>query len=190
MKELKEKIRAEGQALNDVILKVDSFLNHQVDAGLLERAGKEFAAYFKDKDITRVATIETGGIVPAAFTALALSVPLVIMKKGSSNTLTGDLYHTTVKSFTKGIEYELIVSKKFLQKGDNILIIDDFLANGEAALGLTRVIEMAEANLSGIGIVIEKSFQPGREKMERRGVDVYSLARIKCLLEGYIAFEE
>ena len=189
MEELKVKILKEGQAINDRILKVDSFINHQVDVELMNKVGKEFADYFRDKNITKVVTIETGGIVPAVFTALALNVPLVILKKGTSKILSNDIYSTKVKSFTKGIEYELMVSKKYLNEEDNILIIDDFLAHGEAVLGLIRVLEMARSNLVGIGILIEKSFQEGRQRIIDKGFEVYSLSKIKKLAKGSIEFE-
>ena len=190
MEELKEKIVKEGQAVNEIILKVDSFLNHQVDAKLMSKIGEEFAEHFKDKNITKVVTIETGGIVPAVFTALTLNVPFVIFKKGTSKILPSDVYHTKVKSYTKGIEYDLMVSKKYLKKEDNILIIDDFLANGEAALGLIKIIEMAESNIVGMGFVIEKSFQEGRKRITGKGLKIHSLAKIKSLSEGKIVFEE
>lgn len=187
MEKLKEKILAEGKALSDTILKVDGFLNHQVDVNLMKEIGEEFGKYFKNKNISKVVTIESSGIAPATMVALYLNVPLVFLKKQKPNTLNNDILQTTVKSFTKGISYELTVSKKFITKGENILIIDDFLANGEAANG---AIEELGAHVSGIGIVIEKSFQPGRKSLDEKGYDVYSLARIKKLAEGEIVFEE
>ena len=188
MEKLREKILAEGEALSDSILKVDSFLNHQVDVNLMKEIGEEFGKYFKDKNITKVVTIESSGISPATMTALYLNVPLVFFKKQKPNTLNNNILQTTVKSFTKGETYELTVSKKYIKKDENILIIDDFLANGEAASGATRLIEALNANVCGIGIVIEKSFQPGRKLLESKGYDVYSLARIKQLSNGKIYF--
>ena len=188
MEKLREKILAEGEALSDSILKVDSFLNHQVDVNLMKEIGEEFGKYFKDKNITKVVTIESSGISPATMTALYLNVPLVFLKKQKPNTLNNNILQTTVKSFTKGETYELTVSKKYIKKDENILIIDDFLANGEAASGATRLIEALNANVCGIGIVIEKSFQPGRKLLESKGYDVYSLARIKQLSNGKIYF--
>lgn len=190
MKELQEKIRKEGTAVNKTVLKVDCFLNHQVDPFLMQKIGEEFANYFKDKEITKVFTIESSGIAPAVMTAIKLQVPMVILKKQQSKILNGEVYQTKVTSFTKGTSYELTLSKKYIDKDDKILLIDDFLANGEAAKGGIRLIEKAGATVSGIGIVIEKSFQPGRKKLEESGFDVYSLARVSRLAEGVIEFIE
>ncbi len=189
MRKLEEKILAEGMALSNSILKVDSFLNHQVDVNLMKEIGEEFGKYFKCKNISKVVTIESSGISPATMTALYLNVPLVFLKKQKPNTLNDDILQTTVKSFTKNESYELTVSKKFITKDENILIIDDFLANGEAANGAIRLIEELGAKVAGIGIVIEKSFQPGRKSLDEKGYDVYSLARIKELSDGKIFFE-
>ena len=190
MKELQEKILKEGTAVNETVLKVDCFLNHQVDPFLMQRVGEEFANYYKDKGITKVFTIESSGIAPAVMAAIKLNVPMVILKKQQSKILNGEVYQTKVTSFTKGTSYELTLSKKYIDKDDKILLIDDFLANGEAASGGIRLIEEAGATVSGIGIVIEKSFQPGRKKLEDGGYDVYSLARIARLAEGVIEFVE
>lgn len=185
---LKEKILKEGIAVNENILKVDSFLNHQVDTKLMIEIGKNFANYFKDKTINKVVTIEASGIAPAFATANFLDVPLVIFKKQHSSILNNDTFETTVHSFTKNSDYILTASKKFLKEGENILIIDDFLANGEAVLGTSRILNSAKCNIQGVGIVIEKSFQPGRNKLEAEGFDVYSLARITKLGNGIIEF--
>lgn len=187
---LKNKILEEGIALNENVLKVDSFLNHQVDTNLIIEIGKEFANYFKNKDITKVVTIESSGIAPAFCTANILKVPLVIFKKQHSSILNNDILETKVHSFTKNSDYILTASKKFLNDNDNILIIDDFLANGEAVLGTSRILDMAKCNVKGVGIVIEKSFQPGRKKLLSSGFDVYSLARIKKLGKDLIEFED
>lgn len=188
MKELEEKILTDGIALSNDILKVDSFLNHQVDPILMKKMGKEFAEHFKDKKITKVITIESSGIAPALMCAQFLDVPLIILKKQTSKILKDDVYSTNVTSFTKGITYPLTLSKKYLSSQDQVLIIDDFLANGEAASGAARLITMANAHIAGIGIVIEKSFQPGRAKLEQLGFEVYSLARIAKLGENHIEF--
>jgi xanthine phosphoribosyltransferase len=190
MKLLEEKILSDGIALNDHVLKVDSFLNHQVDVNLMEKIGIEFADYFKLKNIDKVVTIESSGIAPAFATASKLNVPLVILKKQHSSILNDNLYETTVHSFTKNIDYTLTCSKKFLNENENILLIDDFLANGEAVLGAKRLFEMSKSNLIGVGIVIEKSFQPGREKLNVEGIDVYSLAQIEKLDKNYIQFKK
>lgn len=169
---LKDKILAEGNAINEDILKVDGFINHQVDPELMEEIAKEFAEHFKDKGITKVVTIESSGIAPAVFTARELGVPMVIFKKQPSKVLNDDLYQTVVTSFTKGTSYELTLSKKFIDASDHVLIIDDFLANGEAATGAIRLLRMAHATVAGIGILIEKSFQPGRAKLVESGIEV------------------
>lgn len=188
MKELEERIKKDGIALSNNILKVDSFLNHQVDPTLMKKAGEDFANHFQDKHITKVVTIESSGIAPALMCAEMLEVPLIILKKSASKILSNDLYTTDVTSFTKGITYPLTLSKKYISKEDNILIIDDFLANGEAASGAIRLVKMANATVAGIGIMIEKSFQPGRNKLEQMGFEVYSLARISKLDKNYIEF--
>lgn len=188
MKLLKDRILSEGRALSKEVLKVDSFLNHAVDPELMYEMGKCFKEYFSNKGITKVFTIESSGIAPAVMTALQMNIPMVTLKKQKSKILNGDVYQTTVHSFTKGTDYELTLSKRFINEDDKILIIDDFLANGEAAQGAARLIEEAGAKVSGIGIVIEKSFQPGRGILEGKKYDVYSLARIKRLDEGLIEF--
>lgn len=190
MQLLKDKILSEGRAINEDILKVDSFINHQVDPVIMEEIGKEFANYFKDRGITKVVTIESSGIAPALCTAKELGVPMVIFKKQPSKVLNDDLYQTIVTSFTKGTSYELTLSRKFINENDHVLIIDDFLANGEAATGAIRLLRLAHATVAGVGVLIEKSFQPGREKLLESGIDVYALARIKKLGTDFIAFEE
>lgn len=188
MKALKNRILSEGQALNESVLKVDSFLNHGVDSRLMFDIGTYFKEYFKEHKITKIFTIESSGIAPTVMTAMQMELPMVTLKKQSSKILNGDVYQTTVHSFTKDIDYELTLSKKFISKEDKILIIDDFLANGEAALGAIRIVEEAGAEVAGIGIVIEKSFQPGREMLEEKGYDICSLARIKRLGKDIIEF--
>lgn len=189
MKILEDMILERGIAVNEDILKVDSFVNHQVDPELMKNIGDEFAEHFKGQGITKVATIESSGIAPALMTALALNVPMLILKKQPSKILNQDLYQTVVTSYTKGTSYELTLSKNFISENDHVLIIDDFLANGEAATGaIIRLIRKAHATIAGVGILIEKSFQPGYEKLTEQGIDVYSLARIAKLGEGVIEF--
>jgi len=188
MELLKQRIQSEGLALTEHVLKVDSFLNHQVDPKLMEAMGEEFARYFKDHHITKVFTIESSGIAPTVMTALKLGIPMVTLKKQASKILNQEVYQTEVRSFTKDLRYLLTLSKNYITPEDNILIIDDFLAMGEAALGAARLAEEAGAKVAGIGIVIEKSFQPGREKLEEAGYEVYSLARIQKLGKGIIEF--
>ena len=188
MKILEDMILERGIAVNEDILKVDSFVNHQVDPELMKNIGDEFAEHFKGQGITKVATIESSGIAPALMTALALNVPMLILKKQPSKILNQDLYQTVVTSYTKGTSYELTLSKNFISENDHVLIIDDFLANDEAATGAIRLIRKAHATIAGVGILIEKSFQPGYEKLTEQGIDVYSLARIAKLGEGVIEF--
>lgn len=188
MEKLHNKILSEGKALNENVLKVDSFLNHGVDAKLMYEIGTYFKEYFNSRGITKIFTIESSGIAPAVMTALQMNLPMVTLKKQTSKILNGEVYQTTVHSFTKGSDYELTLSKKYISEDDNVLIIDDFLANGEAALGAIRLVEEAGAKVGGIGIVIEKSFQPGRKMLDDKGYDVYSLARIKKLGKDLIEF--
>ena len=188
VKELEEKILKEGHALSENILKVDSFINHQVDPVLMQQIGDAFAGHFGNKGITKVVTIESSGIAPALMTAISLNVPMIILKKQPSKVLNDNLLQTVVTSFTKGTSYELTLSHQFIEENDNVLIIDDFLANGEAASGAIRLLTEAGASIAGVGILIEKSFQPGRDKLIAQGVDVYSLARVSRLAKGVIEF--
>lgn len=190
MKALKERILKDGVALNESVLKVDSFLNHGVDPKLMNDIGTSFKEHFKNHGITKIFTIESSGIAPTVMTALQMELPMVTLKKQTSKILNGDVYQTTVHSFTKTVDYELTLSKKFISPADNILIIDDFLAYGEAAQGAIRLVEEAGARVAGIGIVIEKSFQPGRSSLEDKGYEVYSLARVSKLGKGVIEFVE
>lgn len=188
MEILKERILEEGRALSKTVLKVDSFLNHGVDARLMYEIGTAFKEYFKNHGVTKIFTIESSGIAPTVMTAMQMELPMVTLKKQTSKILNGSVYQTTVHSFTKGSDYELTLSKDFINENDNVLIIDDFLANGEAALGAIRLVEEAGAKVAGLGIVIEKSFQPGRDLLSKKGYDIYSLARISRLDEGVIEF--
>ena len=188
MKLLEDKILSDGVAVKEHILKVDSFINHQVDPELMQELGKEFASHFSGKGITKVATIESSGISPALMTALALNVPLVILKKQPSKILNQDCYQTVVTSYTKGTNYELTLSQKYISEEDHVLIIDDFLANGEAATGAVRLIRKSHATIAGIGILVEKSFEPGHDKLTQQGIEIYSLARIAKMGEGFVKF--
>jgi len=188
LKLLTDRILREGKALSDSVLKVDGFLNHQVDPDLMNQVGLDFYEHFKNHGITRVLTIESSGIAPAVYTAQALKVPMVILKKQTSKILTGQVFQTNITSFTKGTSYELTLSRDYINKDDRVLIIDDFLANGEAATGAARLVQMAGATVAGIGILIEKSFQSGRARLDEAGFDVYSQARISRLGKGIIEF--
>lgn len=187
---LKERILAEGSAKSENILKVDGFLNHQVDPVLMKNIGEDFASHYKNMGITKVVTIESSGIAPALMTAMALEVPMIILKKQSSKVLNDTLYQTVVTSYTKGNSYELSLVPEYINENDHVLIVDDFLADGEAATGAIRLLRMAHATIAGVGILIEKSFQPGRKKLEEQGFHVYSLVRIASLSEGKIQFIE
>lgn len=186
MKLLEEKVLKEGIAVNENILKVDGFINHQADPVLMRAIGEDFANHFKNQGITKIVTIESSGIAPALMTAVAMGVPLLILKKSPSRVLNEDLYQTVVTSYTKGTSYELTLASRLLDERDHVLIIDDFLANGEAATGAVRLIRKAHATIAGIGILIEKAFQPGRAKLEEQGFCVYAQVRIGRLSKDVI----
>lgn len=188
MEALKRKIEEEGVVLSDQVLKVDSFLNHQIDPLLMQKIGDEFAARFAKDGITKFVTIESSGIAPAVMTGLQLGVPVVFARKHKSLTLTDNLLTASVYSFTKQTESQIAVSGTHLSDQDHVLIIDDFLANGQAAHGLVSIVKQAGASIAGLGIVIEKSFQPGRDELVKLGYRVESLARIQSLEEGKVSF--
>ncbi len=188
MKRLHDMINQEGIVLSDQVLKVDAFLNHQVDPTLMWEIAYEFMDRFQDAGITRILTIEAGGIAPAMMTALRLGVPMVYARKTKSVTLNEGTISAEVFSFTKQQTSTITVAEKYLQPGEHVLIIDDFLANGEAAFGLARLVEQAGAEVAGFGIVIEKSFQPGRQKLIDAGFRVESLARVESLKDGKATF--
>lgn len=188
MRLLENKIKKDGKVLNQHVLKVDSFLNHQIDPYLMQEIGKEFASRFAGEQITKIVTIESSGIAPAVMTGLYLNVPVVFARKRTSLTLYEGLLTATVHSFTKNETNDISISKKYLHENDRVLIIDDFLANGQAALGLVDLVQQGHAEVAGIGIVIEKSFQNGAEKLQELGVRVESLARIASLSDGNVTF--
>ncbi|NLN58964.1 MAG: xanthine phosphoribosyltransferase [Gammaproteobacteria bacterium] len=188
MHALEQKILAEGIVLSETVLKVDSFLNHQIDPVMMQQIGQEFARLFKDAGITKIITIEASGIAPAVMAGLELGVPVIFARKYQSLTLKDDLYRSKVFSFTKQTESTIAISNKHIHASDKVLVIDDFLANGQAALGLADLIHQAQAEVVGIGIVIEKSFQSGRELLLEKGYRVESLARVKSLANGTVEF--
>jgi xanthine phosphoribosyltransferase len=190
MELLLNKIKQDGIVLANDVLKVDAFLNHQMDPILMKEIGEEFARLFSEEKITKVVTIESSGIGPGLMTALALNVPLVFARKKKSITMQQDVYSAKVYSFTKKEENEISISHKWLEAGDKVLVIDDFLANGQAALGLLSILEQANAETVGFGIVIEKAFQDGGQILRERGYRVESLARIQSLKEGKVTFVE
>ncbi|MDM5229465.1 xanthine phosphoribosyltransferase [Cytobacillus sp. NJ13] len=190
MNMLIEKIKSEGIILSPTVLKVDSFLNHQIDPQLMHEVGKEFADRFSSSGITKILTIESSGIAPAVMAGLHLNVPVVFARKRKSLTLVNDLITASVYSFTKEETSEISVSKKYLSEKDNVLIIDDFLANGQAALGLADIAKKAGSAIAGIGIVIEKGFQNGGQLLREKGFRVESLAIIDSLENGMISFDK
>jgi len=187
---LKQKILEQGIVLSEQVLKVDAFLNHQIDPALMQQIGHEFAERFRDQGITKIVTIEASGIAPAVMVGLELGVPVIFARKHQSLTLTDNLLTASVYSFTKQVESTVAISTTHLKASDRVLIIDDFLANGEAALGLISIIQQAGATIAGLGIVIEKSFQSGRGELEKLGYRVESLARVQALKDGKVSFLE
>ena len=179
MKKLEERILRDGQVLGENILKVDSFLTHQVDFSLMKEIGQVFAEAVKDAGITKVVTIEASGIAPAVYVAEALGLPMIFAKKAKNITMTEGILTAEVYSFTKQVTSTISIAGKFLNRQDKVLIIDDFLANGQAAKGLIEIIEQSGASVEAIGIVIEKSFQEGRKLLEEDKRKVVSLARIQ-----------
>lgn len=190
MDRLKAKIRTEGQVLSEQVLKVDAFLNHQIDPALMQAIGQEFARRFAGAGITKIVTIEASGIAPAVMTGLELGVPVIFARKHQSLTLTDNLLVASVYSFTKQMESTIAVSTMHLSSDDRVLIIDDFLANGKAAKALISIIGQAGAQVVGLGIVIEKSFQAGRAELDAQGYRVESLARVASLADGQVTFAE
>ncbi|MDR0299802.1 MAG: xanthine phosphoribosyltransferase [Streptococcaceae bacterium] len=188
MKLLENQIKAHGQVLGENILKVDSFLTHQVDPTLMREIAKRFAEIYDKAGITKIVTIEASGIAPALYTAEMLGLPMVFAKKSKNVTMNDAVLSTEVFSFTKQVSSRVSISRKFISKNDKILIIDDFLANGQAALGLLQLIEQAQAEVAGIGIVIEKSFQAGRQLLLDKGIKLTSLARIEKFEKGQVLF--
>ena len=188
MKLLEDKILSCGTVLPGNILKVDSFLNHQLDVSLLSELGKEFYRLFSGCNITKILTVEASGIPIACFAAQHFDVPVVFAKKGHHKNIGNDVYTAEVFSYTKGTSYTIFVSRKYLSAEDNVLVIDDFLANGQAVLGLKKIIEDAGASLQGVGIAIEKGFQEGGRQIREAGVNLRSLAIIDSMTDDSISF--
>ena len=191
MELLKERIRRDGVVKGTDVLKVDSFLNHQMDIALFEEIGREFHRRFGGCGVNKILTIEASGIGIACVTAQFFRCPVIFAKKSQTKNIAGEVYRTQVESFTHGRIYDVIVSRQFLGPEDKVLIIDDFLANGAALEGLIDLVNQAGAQLVGAGIVIEKAFQPGGARIRAKGVRVESLARIKSMSEETgVEFEE
>ena len=183
MRLLEERIRRDGVVRGTDVLKVDKFLNHQMDVNLFMEMGKEFQRLFAGEKINKILTIEASGIGIACVVAQCFGVPVLFAKKSKTKNIAGDVYTAKVESFTHGRVYDIIVSKEFLGTEDRILLIDDFLANGAALMGLISLVREANATLIGAGICVEKAFQPGGERIRQMGVRVESLARVRSMSE-------
>ena len=183
MELLEQRIRKDGKIRGGDVLKVDSFLNHQMDVELFQEMGREFLRLFGECNVTKILTIEASGIGIACVTAQFFHVPVIFAKKNKTKNIAGEVYTSKVESFTHGKVYDIIVAKEFLQPEDRVLIIDDFLANGSALQGLIKLVDDAGATLVGAGIAVEKAFQPGGDLIRGMGVRVESLARVKSMSE-------
>ena len=191
MKELREAILRQGFGVGTEIVKVDMFLNHRLDVALLTKMGEAFHDAFRDVPVDMILTVESSGIAAAITTAQAFgNVPVIFARKGSPKNLGSDVYHSRVFSFTHGVENHIRISKSYLPADSNVLIIDDFLANGEAAEGLADIVRQAGARVSGIGICIEKAFQPGGKRLRGEGYRVVSLATVTGIEDGHIRLLE
>ncbi|MEG1892218.1 MAG: xanthine phosphoribosyltransferase [Clostridia bacterium] len=191
MKELVEAIRARGVGVGTEIVKVDMFLNHRLDTDLFVKMGQAFADAFCEEKPDMVLTVEASGIAAALTTAMACgNIPVVFAKKSSTRNVTGDVYESRVFSFTHGVENHIRVAKEYLPASARVLIIDDFLANGEAAEGLCDLVRQAGATVVGIGICVEKSFQPGHQKLVDNGYRVVALAKVTGIEDGNLVVEE
>lgn len=190
MQLLKDRIRKDGKIKEGNVLKVDSFLNHQMDVKLFQEIGKEFKRRFEGEEITKILTIEASGIGIACVAAEVFDVPVVFAKKTQTKNIAGDVYTTKVESFTHGRVYDIIVSREFLGKGDKVLLIDDFLANGKALEGLAELVKKSGAELVGAGVVIEKGFQVGGDIIRSKGIHLESLAIVESMDEktGKVVF--
>ena len=188
MKALEEKILKEGKVLPGNILKVGSFLNHQLDVDFIMEMGREIARLFENSGVTKILTIETSGIAIAVGAAAAMHIPGKKKKKNKTSNISGDVYKTVVHSYTHGTDYTVVVEKDYLKKGDNILIVDDFLANGKALAGLFDIISQSGASAAGAACAIEKGFQRGGDELRAKGIRVESLAIIDSMEDGNIVF--
>jgi xanthine phosphoribosyltransferase len=190
MQLLKDRIKQEGKNLGGGILKVDAFINHQVDPGLMEACGAEFASLFADVGAQRILTAEISGIAPAIMTAKFLKIPVVYARKKKPVTMSDTVYLTVAPSHTKGVMTDLIVAPEFLPGDERVLIIDDFLASGATIMGLVRLIQAAGAKLVGIGALIEKEFEGGRQALAPLNIPVHTLVSIKSMEDGKLEFME
>ncbi len=188
MKLLEDKIINSGTILPGNILKVDNFINHMIDTELYMEMGREFHEVFKDRGITKILTLEVSGIALAFAAAVYFKVPILFAKKSQSLTLGSNVYRSSVYSYTKDKQFDIMVDKRFIEPGENVLIIDDFLANGEALKGLIDLTLQAGAHVMGVGIAIEKAFQGGGKKFREMGYQIHSLARIEKFEDGKVVF--
>ncbi len=190
MKLLEDRILSDGQVFPGNILKVDSFLNHQIDVELLNKMGEEILRLYKDCGVNKILTIEASGIGIACIAAQFFYCPVLFAKKTKTKNIANTVYKTQVRSFTHGVEYDVIVSKDFIGENDRVLIVDDFLAEGNALLGLIDLCKQAGAEVAGCAIAIEKGFQQGRERIEKKGIRVESLAIIESMTDKQVHFKQ
>lgn len=188
MKLLEEAIRSRGTVYPGNILKVDGFLNHQIDPDILRAIGEEVYRLYKDAGVTKILTIEASGIAIAAICAQFFNVPMVFAKKSATTNISKSVYKTVVHSYTHNRDYDVLVSKDYLKDSDNVLIIDDFLSNGAALTGLIDLVKQAGASLAGAAIAIEKRFQPGGRTLRAQGIRIESLAVVESMDDGNIVF--
>ncbi|ADX69470.1 xanthine phosphoribosyltransferase [Lactobacillus helveticus] len=189
MKLLEDRIKKDGEVLDGDVLKINSFLNHQVDPQLMMQCGEEFKRLFADQKIDRVLTCEASGIAPGVMTAYVLGVPMVFARKKKPSTLNDAVYWADVFSYTKKVNNKICVEEKFLHKGENLLIIDDFVAHGEAVKGMVNIAKQAECNIVGVGAIAAKTFQGGSEWVENEGLRFEALAKIDSFKDGHVHFE-
>ncbi|MFC6207734.1 xanthine phosphoribosyltransferase [Levilactobacillus tongjiangensis] len=190
MKILEDRIRRDGTVLAGNVLKVDNFLNHQIDPQLMDQIGAEFAHQFKDAGITKILTVESSGIAPAVMAGLHMGVPVIFARKHKSLTLTDNLYTAKVYSYTKRVNNDISIDRRFLDKEDRVLIVDDFLANGQAVQGLLDIAQTAQIKVAGVGVVIEKRFQKGHQLVEDAGIQLEALASIAAFEDGQVVFAQ
>nr|WP_194240803.1 xanthine phosphoribosyltransferase [Lactobacillus melliventris] len=188
VKLLEDRIRSDGEVLPGNVLKINSFLNHQVDPELMKKVGEEFSRLFKDSGVTKVLTCEASGIAPGVMAAYELHVPMVFARKKKPATLNDAVYWADVYSYTKKVTNQICVEQKFLHKDDHLLIIDDFLANGEAVKGMINIANQAGAEVAGVGIVVAKTFQGGSDWLKEHGYRLEALAEIASLANNQVHF--
>lgn len=190
MKLLEDRIKRDGTVLPGEVLKVDNFLNHQIDPQLMYEMGAEFKRLFADAGVTRILTVESSGIAPALMAGLQMDVPVVFARKHRSLTLTDNLYTAKVYSYTKQVTNEISIDKRFINSDDKLLIIDDFLANGQAVEGMLEIAKSANVEVAGVGVVIEKRFQKGHQLVLDAGIHLEALASIASLADNQVTFAD